>query len=265
MTALRVILIEPWVTVGNLSLTVILLCSDFIAGCERSCLHWSDGETSSLSYAHIWIFSFFVLQIVLHQLVNILKQTEKVVATLTDVELPEWKRRQQLACIGSQADTSLDHLDKWLELICSAHLCMSKRICFSSDFLHSALVPVLFCVQVFDCRRSAARSLRTAEETSRPEQQIQQHWPCLLPLYFNPRNGEIWAVLVNKTSHKVSHSFFYMYRHTHTDAPTVWIVTCSVVVWHCSALVVEKQPVMQKFPQRPLILKTGVQFSITVR
>lgn len=208
MTALRVILIEPWVTVGNLSLTVILLCSDFIAGCERSCLHWSDGETSSLSYAHIWIFSFFVLQNVLHQLVNILKQTEKVVATLTDVELPEWKRRQQLACIGSQDDTSLDHLDKWLELICSAHLCMSKRICFSSDFLHSALVPVLFCVQVFDCRRSAARSLRTAEETSRPEQQIQQHWPCLLPPYFNRRNGEIWAVLVNKTSHKVSHSFF---------------------------------------------------------
>lgn len=39
------------------------------------------------------------------------------------------------------------------------------------------------------------------------------------------------------------------------------------MVWWClcSALVVEKQPVMSSLPQRPLIVKTKVQFSVSVR
>uniref|UniRef100_A0A3Q1EVF1 Signal transducer and activator of transcription 1-like n=1 Tax=Acanthochromis polyacanthus TaxID=80966 RepID=A0A3Q1EVF1_9TELE len=52
-------------------------------------------------------------QIVLQQLCGILNHTSQVVATLTDVELPKWKHRQQMACIGSPVDTSLDHLQKW--------------------------------------------------------------------------------------------------------------------------------------------------------
>lgn len=49
----------------------------------------------------------------LQQMVNILKGAEEIVATLTDVELPEWKCRQQMACIGSPVDTRLDYLEKW--------------------------------------------------------------------------------------------------------------------------------------------------------
>ncbi|XP_041857342.1 signal transducer and activator of transcription 1-like [Melanotaenia boesemani] len=52
-------------------------------------------------------------QIVLQQIVNISNKAAQMVATLTDVELPEWKRQQQLACIGSPEDLSLDHLQKW--------------------------------------------------------------------------------------------------------------------------------------------------------
>ncbi|XP_061698246.1 signal transducer and activator of transcription 4 [Syngnathoides biaculeatus] len=52
-------------------------------------------------------------QIVLKQLRSILLTAEDAVQTLTTVELPEWKRRQQLACIGKPGDTCLDLLQKW--------------------------------------------------------------------------------------------------------------------------------------------------------
>uniref|UniRef100_G3NDV7 Signal transducer and activator of transcription 1b n=1 Tax=Gasterosteus aculeatus TaxID=69293 RepID=G3NDV7_GASAC len=56
-------------------------------------------------------------KVVLQQIENILNLAQKMVASLTDVELPQWKRRQQMACIGAPADTSLDHLQKWRVLI----------------------------------------------------------------------------------------------------------------------------------------------------
>ncbi|XP_040004701.1 signal transducer and activator of transcription 1-alpha/beta-like [Xiphias gladius] len=49
-------------------------------------------------------------QMVLLKIVKILKQAEQLVAVLTDMELPEWKRMQQMACIGSPVDTCLNHL-----------------------------------------------------------------------------------------------------------------------------------------------------------
>ncbi|XP_070409403.1 signal transducer and activator of transcription 4 isoform X2 [Nothobranchius furzeri] len=56
-------------------------------------------------------------QIVVQRLVNLLNQTAQTVATLTDVELPEWKYRQQLSCIGGPMDTSLGLLQKWFTAI----------------------------------------------------------------------------------------------------------------------------------------------------
>lgn len=58
-------------------------------------------------------FYVFALQALLKQMYNILKLAEEIVGTLTDVELPQWKRRQQMACLGSPADVCLDHLQKW--------------------------------------------------------------------------------------------------------------------------------------------------------
>eukprot|EP00064_Thunnus_orientalis_P017473 superscaffoldBa00003720_g17556 len=56
-------------------------------------------------------------QMVLQQILNILNLAKQVVETLTAVELPEWKHRQQMSCIGSPADTSLDHLQKWFTTV----------------------------------------------------------------------------------------------------------------------------------------------------
>lgn len=56
---------------------------------------------------------FFVLQMALQQIANILKLAEQIVETLIHVELPEWKRRQQMACVGSPANTRVEHLQKW--------------------------------------------------------------------------------------------------------------------------------------------------------
>ncbi|KAF0026016.1 hypothetical protein F2P81_020753 [Scophthalmus maximus] len=56
-------------------------------------------------------------EMVLVEILNILKQAEQIVAVLTDVELPEWKRRQQKACVGGPVDTSLDHLQKWFTTV----------------------------------------------------------------------------------------------------------------------------------------------------
>uniref|UniRef100_A0A3Q0RGJ0 Signal transducer and activator of transcription 1b n=1 Tax=Amphilophus citrinellus TaxID=61819 RepID=A0A3Q0RGJ0_AMPCI len=143
-------------------------------------------------------FSFFVLQIVQRQLVNILKQTHQVVETLTDVELPEWKRRQQLACIGSPAETSLDHLEKWFSTVAEVLLGVHEQ---------------LKKLQDLNSKYSITDNIDLPASISEIEK-------FALPL--------LMKLLTN-------------------------------------ALVVVKQPVMQKFPQRPLILKTGVQFSMTVR
>ncbi|GLD51502.1 signal transducer and activator of transcription 1-alpha/beta-like protein [Lates japonicus] len=55
----------------------------------------------------------FIIQtkeMVLQQIVNILNRAEQIVAALTDVELPEWKRRQQLACCcGRRANTKTEN------------------------------------------------------------------------------------------------------------------------------------------------------------
>lgn len=48
------------------------------------------------------------------------------------------------------------------------------------------------------------------------------------------------------------------------DSRTSALIKCFALSL-CSALVVEKQPIMSNLPQRPLILKTKVQFSVSVR
>lgn len=70
------------------------------SGLEKKCLESSNFITQTK-------------QIVLEQVVNILKQLEQMLNTLIDEELPTWKRRQQLACIGSPVNTDLHHLQKW--------------------------------------------------------------------------------------------------------------------------------------------------------
>lgn len=85
----------------------------------------------------------------LQQMVNILKGAEEIVATLTDVELPEWKCRQQMACIGSPVDTRLDYLEKWWEpisrtLTFNVFTCLfCPNLCFCFTFRFTTVAEVL--------------------------------------------------------------------------------------------------------------------------
>ncbi|XP_070694438.1 signal transducer and activator of transcription 4 [Pempheris klunzingeri] len=137
-------------------------------------------------------------QMVLQQIVNILKLADQIVMTLTDVELPEWKRRQQMACIGSPVDTCLDHLQKWF----------------------TAVAEVL---------------LRVREQLQKLQDQNKK--------YNSTATSNLPGPMAE--TEKFAQSLF------------IKLLT--------NALVVEKQPLMSSLPQRPLILKTRVRFTVTVR
>lgn len=61
----------------------------------------------------------FVPQELLHYMKKIVKVAEEIVLSLVDEELSAWKRRQQLACVGSPVNTSLHHLQNWYEQVVS--------------------------------------------------------------------------------------------------------------------------------------------------
>ncbi|XP_033471089.1 signal transducer and activator of transcription 1-alpha/beta-like isoform X1 [Epinephelus lanceolatus] len=134
-------------------------------------------------------------QMVLQQIVNILKLAQEVVLTLTDVELPEWKRRQQMACIGSPVDTCLDHLQKWFTTVAEVLLQVREQLQKLQD----------------------QNKKYNSTDDSGPMAEIENF---TLSLFKN--------LLLN-------------------------------------ALVVEKQPIMSSLPHRPLILKTRVRFTVSVR
>ncbi|XP_051260841.1 signal transducer and activator of transcription 1-alpha/beta [Dicentrarchus labrax] len=137
-------------------------------------------------------------QILLQQIVNILKLTEEIVATLTDVELPEWKRRQQMACIGSPVDISLDHLQKWFTTV-------------------------------------AEELLRVREQLQKLQDQNTK--------YSSTDNSNLAGPMAEIEKFALS-------------------LLRKLVA---NALVVAKQPAMSSLQQRPLMLKTRVRFSVTVR
>ncbi|KAI4805488.1 hypothetical protein KUCAC02_010100 [Chaenocephalus aceratus] len=137
-------------------------------------------------------------QVVLQEIGNILNLAQPIVATLTEVELSEWRLRQQLACIGSPADTCLDHLQKWF----------------------TAVAEVLLRV------REQLQKLK--EQNNTPGSTDASNLPGLMAIIENQTLSLFTQLLAN-------------------------------------ALVVEKQPIMLSLPQRPLILKTGVRFSVRVR
>ncbi|XP_047456341.1 signal transducer and activator of transcription 1-alpha/beta-like isoform X2 [Mugil cephalus] len=137
-------------------------------------------------------------QIVPDRVVSILKCAEQIVTTLTDVELPAWKHKQQMSCLGRPVDTSLDHLQQWFTTVAEVLLEIHKQ---------------LQKLQEQDNKYSSCYGVSLAASLA----EMQTFGQSLLA-----------KLLTN-------------------------------------ALVVEKQPVMQSLPQRPLIIKTGVQFKVTVR
>lgn len=52
-------------------------------------------------------------QEVVQQLAEVLNMIEVVQNDLISEELPEWKHRQQIACIGGSPNACLDQLQNW--------------------------------------------------------------------------------------------------------------------------------------------------------
>uniref|UniRef100_A0A3Q2Z6H2 Signal transducer and activator of transcription n=1 Tax=Hippocampus comes TaxID=109280 RepID=A0A3Q2Z6H2_HIPCM len=130
-------------------------------------------------------------QDVMLQLSELLNVTQALLSDLISEELPEWKRRQQIACIGGPPNACLDQLQNWFT---------------------------------------------TVAETL---QQFRQHL---------------------KKLQELEQKFTY-----ESDPITLKKDFLEVRALELSALVVERQPCMPTHPQRPLVLKTAIQFTVKLR
>lgn len=65
--------------------------------------------------SEFWLMCSFILQTIISDLAGLLSAMEYVQKTLTDEELADWKRRQQIACIGGPPNICLDRLENWWE------------------------------------------------------------------------------------------------------------------------------------------------------
>ncbi len=55
------------------------------------------------------------MQVVIKEISNALALAEQIQLALISEELPEWKKRQQVACIGGPPNACLDQLQSWWE------------------------------------------------------------------------------------------------------------------------------------------------------
>ncbi|XP_027147461.1 signal transducer and activator of transcription 1a isoform X5 [Larimichthys crocea] len=136
-------------------------------------------------------------QDVVTQLTDLLNVTQALLSDLISEELPEWKQRQQIACIGGPPNACVDQLQNWFTAV--------------------------------------AESL----------QQVRQHLKKL-------------QELEQKFSYE---SDPITQKKAYLEARALDLVKNLL----SNSLVVERQPCMPTHPQRPLVLKTGVQFTVKLR
>ncbi|XP_043931128.1 signal transducer and activator of transcription 1-alpha/beta isoform X1 [Protopterus annectens] len=127
-------------------------------------------------------------------LLNITEQTQ--VALITE-ELVDWKRRQQIACIGGPPNACLDQLQNWFTVIAES---------------------------LQQVRQQIKKLEELEQKLTYSQDPVTQH-KCFL----RERTNTLFKQLIQ------------------------------------SSFVVERQPCMPTHPQRPLVLKTGVQFTVKLR
>uniref|UniRef100_A0AAX7TAE4 Signal transducer and activator of transcription n=1 Tax=Astatotilapia calliptera TaxID=8154 RepID=A0AAX7TAE4_ASTCA len=130
----------------------------------------------------------------LNELLNV---TQALLAELISEELPDWKQRQKIACIGGPPNACVDQLQNWFTAV--------------------------------------AESLQQVRQHLKKLQELEQKFTyendpiTLKKAYLEGRALELLKNLLS------------------------------------NSLVVERQPCMPTHPQRPLVLKTGVQFTVKLR
>ncbi|KAM9835813.1 signal transducer and activator of transcription 1a isoform 2-T3 [Aulostomus maculatus] len=136
-------------------------------------------------------------QDVVFQLTELLDVTQTLLSELISEELPEWKQRQQIACIGGPPNACMDQLQNWFTTV--------------AEIL----------------------------------QQVRQHLKKLQELEQK-----------------------FTYDNDPITQKKVFLETRALELLKnllSNSLVVERQPCMPTHPQRPLVLKTGVQFTVKLR
>lgn len=131
-------------------------------------------------------------QVLLQNTMKMVKEAEEIVLQLVDEELPEWRRRQRLACMGAPLDTSLDRLQNW-----------SERQPPSPGRRWRRRLKVLSPAQVHLRRGDAAGAARAAAGAAAAGQEVQQR-PGLGVLRSAGGNGESRRVLVPQAAQEVS-------------------------------------------------------------
>uniref|UniRef100_A0A8C2A1V9 Signal transducer and activator of transcription n=1 Tax=Cyprinus carpio TaxID=7962 RepID=A0A8C2A1V9_CYPCA len=153
-------------------------------------------QFSSVSYFFLNI-PYICVQVVIKEIANALTLAEQIELTLISEELPEWKKRQQMACIGGPPNACLDQLQSWFTAVAE-----------SLQQIRQQLKKVQELVQKFTYNND--------------------------PLTLGKSQLDDQALAVFK----------------------------SLIL---NSLVVERQPCMPTHPQRPLVIKTGVQFTVKIR
>ncbi|XP_058889572.1 signal transducer and activator of transcription 1-alpha/beta-like isoform X1 [Acipenser ruthenus] len=134
---------------------------------------------------------------VVFKIAEALNLTEQIQTALITDELVEWKRRQQIACIGGPPNACLDQLQTWFTIV--------------------------------------AESLQQVRQQLKKLEELEQKYT-----YENDP--------ITQKKHFLEDRAQLLFR--------------SLIQ---SSFVVERQPCMPTHPQRPLVLKTGVQFTVKLR
>ncbi|XP_053482127.1 signal transducer and activator of transcription 1b isoform X1 [Ictalurus furcatus] len=138
-----------------------------------------------------------IREAVVMELLNALKLADLTQNTLITEKVPEWKQRQQMACIGGPPNACLDQLQNWF-------------------------------TAVAECLQQIRHQLNTLQE---------------LVVNFTYENDPI---TLNMSS--LQEQVLSLFKNLLVNS-----------------IVVERQPCMPTHPQRPLVLKTGVQFTVKLR
>ncbi|XP_077131760.1 signal transducer and activator of transcription 1-alpha/beta isoform X2 [Ranitomeya variabilis] len=135
---------------------------------------------------------------IVHKIGEVLNITSHIQTSLINEELVEWKRRQQIACIGGPPNACLDQLQSWFT--------------------------------------SVAKSLQQIRQQLKKLEELEQKLIC---------DGEDPITKNKQAFQERTHNLLRQLIQ--------------------SSFVVERQPCMPTHPQRPLVLKTGVQFTVKLR
>ncbi|KTF80123.1 hypothetical protein cypCar_00044006 [Cyprinus carpio] len=134
---------------------------------------------------------------ILSKIADVIKEIDTLISSQLNPELKEWKRRQQIACIGGPVLIGLDQLQNWFTLTAQSLFQIKRQL----DKLGELILKV------------------TYESDPIPLQRPQME-------------------------EQVKYLIYHLIK---------------------SSFVVEKQPCMPTHPQKPLIIKTQVQFTTKVR